>query len=156
MSFSEWDVSDTLLIVSFPVLHGVQALVCAFNLKRRIFTMAEASLANVSKKEAVGLAARYKKQITKIKDEGKRIGMNMAGVAVGAGTAVGSGILFNKFPAAKEVAGVDTQLVGGGVMVLMGVFMKGAYSGAMMSMGEGLLYPWLYEYGHDVLAPKFG
>ena len=28
--------------------------------------------------------------------------------------------------------------------------------GIEMGMGEGLLYPWLYEYGHDVLAPKFG
>jgi hypothetical protein len=98
------------------------------------------------------------RSLTKIKEEGKRIGGNMISVLVGGGTAIGAGVLFTKFPNAAKIPGteIDTGLALGTALVLVGVFAKGAMSGAVMSMGEGLLYPALYNIGATKIAPKLG
>lgn len=118
--------------------------------------VATASLASVPKKELALDNTRLRGRLKRIKVEGARIGGNMASVAVGAATATGMGILMNKWPEARQIMGVETLLVAGGLMTLIGVWAKGPMSGAMQSMGEGMLYPWLFAYGNTTLAAKFG
>ena len=93
---------------------------------------------------------KLRARLSRISSEGKRVGMNMTSALVGGGTAFGSGMLFNKFPNAMKIKKVDTRLAGGALLVLLGAIGKGRMSGAVQAAGEGLLYPWLFEYGYNM------
>lgn len=98
------------------------------------------------------------RSLNRIKEEGKRVGGNMVSVLIGGGTALGIGVLFTKFPNASKIPGteIDTALALGTALTLVGVFAKGNMGGAVMSLGEGMLYPALYNIGATKIAPKLG
>ena len=113
------------------------------------------AISAVPKKELAADNVRLRGRLKKIGVEGKRIGANFGMAAIGAGTATGMGLLMNKWPEAREVMGVETLLVGGAALTLIGVFAKGTMSGASLAVGQGMLFPWLYAYGNTTLAAKF-
>lgn len=120
--------------------------------------VAERAPAGVSKQTMWGQLKTKTRSLTRIKEEGRRVGGNLVGVLVGGGTALGAGVLFTKFPKAAKIPGteIDTALALGVALTLVGVFAKGTMGGAVMSMGEGLLYPALYNVGATKIAPKLG
>lgn len=92
------------------------------------------------------------KQLEKIKDEATRVGENTMMFALEGGTAIGSGVLFAKFPQIAKIPGteIDTQLVAGAGLALWGVIGKGKMSYAVGCVGRGLLIPWLYAKGLEI------
>jgi len=107
--------------------------------------MATASLANVSKKEAVTLAARYKKQLANVKAKGAEIGENIMETALTIGAGAGMGYVAAKFPG--QWLGVDKELWVGGGMLLLGLTGLGGkkMSDAAMAMGNGVLAAYAFN-----------
>lgn len=95
--------------------------------------------------------ARFKNRTMAENKEMAERGMS---VAIQGGTAIGSGILFQKFSDLKKIPGteIDMQLALGVPLVIGGLVSKGRYAGAMMDVGMGLLLPWLYEKGEEIGA----
>jgi hypothetical protein len=102
------------------------------------------SLAQVSKKEAVSLAARYKKQIANIKEKGAKVGENVMETALTIGAGAGAGYLAAKFPG--QWVGVDKEIWFGGGLLLLGLTGLGGpkMSDAMLALGNGVLAAWAY------------
>ena len=67
-----------------------------------------------------------------------------------AGTSLGMGFLFAKFPAAEEVAGINTKWIVGGLSVGYALFSKGAMSHRALDVGLAALGPSLYELGASI------
>jgi hypothetical protein len=103
------------------------------------------SLANVSKTEAVKLAARYKKQIANIKAKGAEVGENVMVTALTIGAGAGAGYVAAKFPG--QWVGVDKEIWLGGGLLLLGLTGLGGnkMSDAMLSMGNGVMAAWAYN-----------
>jgi hypothetical protein len=103
------------------------------------------SLANVSKQEAVKLAARYKRQIAKIKEKGAAVGENVMVTALTIGAGAGAGYVAAKFPG--QWVGVDKEIWLGGGLLLLGLTGLGGakMSDAMLSMGNGVMAAWAYN-----------
>lgn len=103
------------------------------------------SLANVSKQEAVKLAARYKRQIAKIKEQGAQVGENVMVTALTIGAGAGAGYVAAKFPG--QWVGVDKEIWLGGGLLLLGLTGLGGakMSDAMLSMGNGVMAAWAYN-----------
>lgn len=77
-------------------------------------------------------------------------------VGVGGGTAIATGALFAKFPKAAKIANkVDTLLVGGFLFTALGAGLRiqgNEWGSAVLAVGEGMLYPWLFQKGGELGA----
>ena len=106
--------------------------------------MPTASLAKVSKEEAVSLAARYKKQIANIRDKGAKIGENVMETVLTVGAGAGLGYVAAKYPG--QWMSVDKEIWIGGGFLLLGLTGLGGdkMSDAMLALGNGALAAWAY------------
>lgn len=114
----------------------------------------------VSKNALWQLAGKYKKQVTRFREENRETlsrtvdtGMR---VGIGGATALGVGVLFAKFPKAQKIAGkVDTLLVGGFLFTALGAGLRitgNEWGSAVLALGEGMLFPWLFMKGGELGA----
>lgn len=116
--------------------------------------------ANVGKNALWALTSKYKNSLDRIKKIDRqtvaRTTDTVMRVVAGAGTSFGVGVLFAKFPKAAKIAGkVDTLMVGGlgGIVIGAGLRISGnEWGSAILSMGEGMAYPWLFMKGGEVGA----
>lgn len=106
--------------------------------------MPTGSIAQVSKKEAVSLAVRYKGQIARAKAKAAEVGENLMQTALTIGAGAGAGYMAAKFPG--KWVGVDKEIWLGGALLLAGLTGLGGkrFSDSMLSMGNGVFAAWAY------------
>jgi len=108
--------------------------------------MATAAVAKMTKveAEAVGIAARLKKQLANIKAKGAKIGENIMLVGLTAGGAAGAGYLAAKFPG--QWLKMDKEWWIGGGLVVLGLTGLGGerLSDAALALGGGVIAGRLY------------
>jgi len=92
------------------------------------------------------------KKLKKAAEDAKSITENVTMIAIAGGAALGSGVLYAKFPEAAKIPGtdIDTDLAAGAGLVLFGALSRGKMSGGTMMLGLGLLLPWMRDKGTEI------
>lgn len=114
--------------------------------------------AKMSKEELVKKVESSDRRAARMRKEKRETRVAVAALAAGTAAAIGSGVLFEKFPEFKTLPGLDTVPTGlalGTGAIVASIWM-GDYNSIAIEAGKGLAYPALAQFGADTIAPKFG
>lgn len=114
--------------------------------------VAKAPPSGVSRETMWGKLKSQARQLNTYKESAIHAGEVLSLAAIAGGTAVGSAVLFKKFPEAATIPGTEipTQPVVGGALILLGAIKKSKASYMLVAIGLGMLIPYLFDIGEDI------